>query len=563
MAERNGRQRLRRLALSRRRAIGAAAAGAGGVALAACGVGSKRGATKAPSAGQPGKPHAGGQIVVAASYDASTYDPATKLAEVGRLMVWTHDSALSFKTGSDVPYDQMTVNPGLAQRWEQPDPQTYTFHLQPDATFAALPPVNGRAVTSQDIKFTYEYLARSGQFKDAKLAPSSAAPMVAGMDRIETPDPVTAVVHFADPYAPFLSYAASQWLPILAHEVFDADGDFSKRMVGTGPFQLDLASSQKDSRWVYRKNPAYFRKGLPYADTVEDLTIAQNASQDAAFQTRQLDILDYSGMSLERVQQLEKSVPGAVRAEHLDTQSYYLYLNVSRPPFNDGRLRQALGLSLDRDEFIKTFSSGKGEWALAASVPGLFTEEETKQILKRDPAQAQQLVKAAGFQNGVDVEFIYATSYGDTFVSILQLLQAQWKKGGLNVTLKGLEHASESGRRRSGDYQLGMTPRGQGVPIELDSFVYGMFYPGSTDNQGRVNDPDLTPILLAQRRELDQAKRRDLLRQAVRRINEVPWCLALFFGSAYDLHQPYVKNFARNMSDVSSARYLTSVWLEK
>jgi ABC-type transport system substrate-binding protein len=90
-----------------------------------------------------------------------------------------------------------------------------------------------------------------------------------------------------------------------------------------------------------------------------------------------------------------------------------------------------------------------------------------------------------------------------------------------------------------------------------------MFYPGSTDNQGRINDPELTPLLEAQRRELDQAKRRDPLRQAIKRINEVPWCLALFYGTSYDLRQSYIKNFARNISDVSSARYLTNVWLEK
>lgn len=54
-----------------------------------------------------------------------------------------------------------------------------------------------------------------------------------------------------------------------------------------------------------------------------------------------------------------------------------------------------------------------------------------------------------------------------------------------------------------------------------------MFYAGSTDNQSRVNDPELTPLLEAQRREL--------LRQAIRRINEVPWALALFYGTAYDL----------------------------
>jgi peptide/nickel transport system substrate-binding protein len=383
-------------------------------------------------------------------------------------MAWTNESLLGYKSGSDVPYEQMTIIPALAARWEQPDPQTFTMHLKPGVSFAAVAPVNGRPLTAEDVKWSYEYLARTGRFKDTKLSPSSAAPMLSGLDRIDTPDPSTVVIHFAQPYAPLMSYAASQWLPILAHEIFGADGDFSQRAAGTGPFQQDAAASQSGSRWVYKKNATYFRKGLPYVDQVVDLTVAQNAGQDAAFLTKQLDILDYSGLGLDRVQQIEKSLPAAVRSAHLDSQSYVLYMNVSKPPLNDARIRQALAMSIDRDEFVKTFAEGKGEWALAAANPGMFTHDETVAILKRDPAQAQQLVRAAGYVNGVDIEFISATSYGDQFVSILQLLQSQWKRGGLNVTLKGLEHASESGRRRSGDYQVGMTPRGQGVPVEPD-----------------------------------------------------------------------------------------------
>jgi peptide/nickel transport system substrate-binding protein len=544
---------------TRRRILGAGAAASGGLLLA-CG---KQSATSTSSSGASNGPHAGGTITLADAYDASTYDPSTKLSEVGRIMAWTNDSLMAYKSGSDVPYEQTTIIPALAARWEQPDPQSFTLHLQPNVAFASLAPVNGRKLTSDDVKFSYEYLARSGAFKDSKLPPSSAAPMLTGLESIETPDPSTVTIRFSQPYAPFMSYAASQWLPIVAHEIYDADGDLSQRVAGTGPFQMDVASSQRGSRWVYKKNPTYYRQGLPYADQVIDLTIAENASQDAAFLPKQLDILDYSGLSLERVQQIQKTSPAAVSANHLDSQSYYLYMNVSKPPFSDPRVRQALAWSLDRDEFIKTFSDGKGEWALAAANPGMFTHDETAAILKRDPAQALQLIRAAGYSNGVDAEFIYATSYGDQFVSILQLIQSQAKSGGVNITLKALEHASESGRRRSGDYQLGMTPRGQGLPIDLDSYVYGMFHPSSSDNQGRVNDPQLTPLLEAQRRELDDAKRQAILKQAVIRINSVPWCLALFYGAAYDMHQPRINNFARNMSDISSARYLTNTWVSR
>jgi peptide/nickel transport system substrate-binding protein len=478
-------------------------------------------------------------------------------------MAWTSDSLLSYKIGSDVKYEEMTVKGGLADRWETPDAQTFTFKLHPGARYANLPPVSGRELSSSDIAWTYNYLARAGEFKEKKLAPSGAASMLAGLDAIETPDALTVVIRFRQPYSPFLRYAASQWLPIVAHEIYDADGDFSKRFVGTGPFQLDMASTQVGARWIYKKNPTYFQTGRPYLDEVYDLILPQQATQQAAFQTAQLDILDYTGLTLATSDQIRKTVPAAERDEHIQTQSYHLYMNLRKPPFDDARVRKAFALSIDRDEMIRTFADGRGGWALAAANTDLFTQEEVKKIIKFDPTQAKQLLIQAGKPNGADVELIYATSYGEQFASIAQLLQSQLKKGGINLSLKGIEHSLESSRRRSGDFQLGMTPRGQGLPLEPDSSLYGMFYPGSNDNQTGVNDPELTPLLEAQRREVDSAKRRELWRQAVRRINEVPWAAALFFSTGYELRQPYVENFARNISDESSARYLTDVWLAK
>jgi peptide/nickel transport system substrate-binding protein len=58
------------------------------------------------------------------------------------------------------------MEPEVADKWEQPDPQTYTFHMRPGVKFANLPPVNGRALTSSDLKFSYEYATRSGQVKE-------------------------------------------------------------------------------------------------------------------------------------------------------------------------------------------------------------------------------------------------------------------------------------------------------------------------------------------------------------------------------------------------------------
>jgi peptide/nickel transport system substrate-binding protein len=547
--------------LSRRQALGLAAGSGMAGMLMACG--RSTGGASTTGATQASQPKQGGTLNVAqSSDDPSSFDPVTQHKETGQTMLWTNDALLSFKTGSGVQFTQMDVLPGLAERWESPDAQTFTFHLRPGLKFANLPPVNGRALTSDDVKWTYEYLSRTGQFAGKNLPPSVVATMLEGITQVQTPDPGTAVVTFKAPFAPFVSYAASQWLPVLAHEIFDADGDFTKRAVGSGPFQLDAAASQRGTQWVYRRNPTYYRQGLPYADQVNNHVLADDATQNAAFDTRQLDILTEAGMTLAGVVQHEKAVPGSARLSAPNSNYYHLFMNVTKPPLNDPRIRQAINLCIDRDEMIKTFGNGGGQWALAGATPGMFSDDEAKKILKYDPAQAQQLVSQAGFPNGVDLVDVYAPSSGDTYVSVMQLLQAQLKKGNINLTLKSTDHTSQADLRRSGNYQVDLQPRGSGLPLDADSILYGDFYPGLASNYGRVDDPQLTPLLLQQRQEPDITKRTEIWKQIITRVNTVPWAVGLFFGTLFQIGQPSVHNYAPNMS-ADASLYLTEVWTSK
>lgn len=555
---------LQRKRLSRRSALGGLAlAGAGVAAFAAACKGPKAGGrpSGSTSTNQPGKPTYGGQLNLGAKQDPNNFDPAPETKATALYLGLTNDGLLGFKTGPDVPYDDVSVVPRLAERWETPDAQTYTFHLQNGVKFADLPPVNGRALSAADVKWSYEYLSRSGALSN--LPPTPSKSLFEGLEQIETPDPATVVVRFAQPFAPFSHYAASEYCAILAHEVFEQDGGFSKRQVGSGPWQLDLAGTRHGERWVFKKNPAYFAAGRPYIDQVNYLVIPDDAANNSAFLANQLDILDYSGMTIDTAEQIRKAAASAVQSEHADPSGGRIYLNVARPPLTDARIRKAIALSINRDAFIKAFAKGDGEWALEGSRPRLFTQEETKQILKYDPAQAKQLVGQAGFANGVELDCPFpGTQYGAQFVSELQLLQAQLKASGINLRLRSVDQATASKARRTGDYQLTTTPAGGfAANMDLDSVLFGLFDPKSASNFGKVNDPDLTVLLEAQRRELDPAKRTALIKQAVHRINETPWGLALFYGKVYNFWHPAVKNYAPNVAVLGEP--LINAWVAK
>jgi len=539
--------------LSRRRLIEAGSAGAAGLALAACGRG--KAAPSARSSRGSGTPKPGGTFAMRLSDDIASFDGSTSAKNELNETALAFSRLVRFKYGPDVKYSELTLEPEAASRWESPDPLTYTFHLRPGVKFANLPPVGGRDVTAADVKFSYEYATRSGQVKEQSkgktLLPAQYNWMLEGLDRIETPDASTAVIKFQQPFAPFLNYAATCSLSLLPHEIYDQDGDFKQRIIGSGPFQFDRASSQNGTRSAWKKNPSYWEPGKPYFDEFAFLIIKDPSTAYAAFQAKQLDFLSGAQMSAADVEQVKRNNPDAVVYPYIFFGAQDLWMNqMPGKLLADQRLRHAISLAIDRDEMIATLGGGKGAWSLGGAFPDVFTQDETKQLLKHDVAQARQLVTAAGYPNGVDVEFQYTTDYGPFYVSMIQLLQAQLKPAGLNIVFKVQDRQDTIQRRKNGDFIMSATAGD--VNTDIDSSVYQKYLPGSTGNNSRVDDPTLTALITAQRRELDPEKRKEIVRQAVRRIAETAEGLTTFYAEHNEFWRPSLKNYAPNFGNPGS-----------
>jgi peptide/nickel transport system substrate-binding protein len=536
-------------------------ASSGSVAvLAAC---HQQGGANSGTSGAAGKPKTGGHLNVAMPADPYDFDPTGKPSENQNAIKPAYDSLLSYKTGPGVNPAEMILQPAIAEKWESPDGQTYIFHLRQGVQFANLPPVNGRAVTVEDARWSIQYHSRTGPIKqDKKLFPALNTWAFEGMDSVETPDDKTLTIHFGAPFVPFLNYIAQYWFPILPHEVYDADGNFSNRIVGTGPWQLDPDQSQRGTRWVYKRNPTYFGSGLPYLDQLNWLIIKDDETQNAAFRAKQIDILgaDHSTVDDTTVDQIARENPSASRLEYPSTKGGIVYINANKPPINDLRVRKAVAFALNRSDMVKTYGGGTAGWAAAAETPGFFTQQELEQLCVYDVNQAKQLLAQAGYANGVDIEIINpGADRGQKEVGMIQLFQAQMKLAGINIVYHPLDRASEGNRKKSHDFYFDMTAGG--ASDDIDAALYANFYSKSDKNYGATNDPDLDKLLIAQRQELDENKRRDIVRQAVRRIYDQVWALSFFFPGQYQFAQPYVKNYAPH----SFARGLNAVqtWLDR
>jgi peptide/nickel transport system substrate-binding protein len=383
--------------------------------------------------------------------------------------------------------------------------------------------------------------------------------MYEGMQAVETPDKNTVVVRFEKPFLPFLSYAAAGWNPIAPHEVYDQDGSLKDRIIGAGPFQLDPAASQKSTLYVWKKNPNYWDKGLPYIDSVHWLVLPQQPTVVSAFQTKQLDLLQ--SIAYPQYQQVKKASPDARFFRYLQPQGYHLNFSQAHPgPLTDIRVRQAFAMSIDRDEINKTVAGGEGQWAVTGAVQGLFSEAEAKQLMKQDVAQAKQLLAAAGYANGLRVEWPYENDISQDNLTWFQLVQAQVKRAGIDLALIPLDKVDQRAKRRKGDFDVDVLQALGLLEADADSMMYGTFSSKGTTNWSKIKDPVLDKLLEEQRSEVDPAKRRDVQQQAAKRIVDQAWGVELIYPPIWDVTQPYLQNYYPHFSVRAP---FTRSWLTK
>lgn len=530
-------------------------------AVLACGPGSQPVQT-GPSDAEA-KPTSGGVLRVHERLDPFDWDITFTGATTPntRGIRGAYDTLLDFKSSPEVNFSEIVLMPGLAEKWESgADGKTFTFHLNKNARWANLPPVNGRALTSADVKWGLEYLARIGPFSGNKPSKSFVDWAYAGIAAVETPDPATTVVRFNEPNGAFLGIqATAKYAAIMPKEILEKDGNFKDQMAGSGPFQLDAAASQKGTRWVFKKNANYYRDGQPYLDEIRWLVLPEESTAHAAFKTQQVDLLDL-GVEPDRAAILKKDNPNAVAYRYVEPAPNQFFWNVTKAPMSDVRVRKAVQLSINRDEFVQTFAGGEGAWGLSGAIGGLFSESELKSIIKYDPNEAKRLLGDAGFPTGLKIDQLYAPERGARYVEELQLLQAQLKKTGIDMQLVAVARNDQSLAFRTGDFQTTSVSNAN-FAGDIGDWIYSLYMPNSVQNFNKVNDPGLTEILTKLGAEPDPAKRKELVRQGAKYIYENALGLAIYHSTAYQFWQPQVKGFAPNYW--RRERSMVDAWVAK
>src|SRR5215475_14203056 len=205
------------------------------------------------------KPRYGGKFVSVGNEEIPFYDMhQTSLGGIYAAVAPAYNCLIRTS-----PYDPkgQEIMPELADTWEVSDGgKTITFHLHKGVKWH-----DGAPFSSADVKYTIERIMHPPQGMVSPRGPVFKALV----ERVETPDPDTVVVHGKGPSNMLLSLFANGWNMIIPKHISEKDpvNALKTQVVGTGPFRLKEPPTTTLVK--YERNPDYFLKGLPYLDEIE------------------------------------------------------------------------------------------------------------------------------------------------------------------------------------------------------------------------------------------------------------------------------------------------------
>jgi peptide/nickel transport system substrate-binding protein len=510
---------------------------------------------------EAGQPKRGG-ILRVRGYDPVHFDHHQTINfKTNTTLSFAHSTLVRYKVGPDVAPGTFTPEPHLAESWETPDDTTYIFHLRKGVKWHNKPPLNGRELVADDVKFTFDRFRSEPGNADRH--------MLASVDHIEVVDRYTVKFVLKEPYVWLINVLAnprSMW--IIAPEVVQQFGDLKKpeSVIGTGPFLLERY--EPNVKTVFKRNPDYFLKDQPYVDGVEWLVLEDESTGLAMYRTGQIDAGPWHWWVVRQadLEALRKSHPNLVYKDVVDNVTSAIYMRTDQAPFNDVRVRRAISMALDRQGVIDAvYLKGQPTPAIA---PGLTAWSlpidqlgEGARYYQYNPKEAKRLLAEAGYARGFKTQLNFTGGYGRDMVDAVQLLEQYLKEIGIEVELKQQEYGAYMATTFAGKYE-GMAAGPISIAWEPDSVLYGMYEPGNLRNSSHVNDPKLLAMLQEQRRTKELEARKKLIFDIQRYIAEQQYYVFTITITYTCSWQPYVKNYAPNPSFDYGGR-VAALWLDR
>ncbi|CAN5845192.1 ABC transporter substrate-binding protein [soil metagenome] len=492
---------------------------------------------------QATEPQYGGILRAGMQTDPVGLDPhSTQATSTRNVLENVYDTLVMFDSS-------LQIVPGLAESWEaSEDGLTWTFKLRDGVMFH-----DGTPLRASDVVFSLQRIVdpdiaspRSGDF--------------AVVESVTAPDDATVVITLSEPFSPLLAKLAQSLNVIVSEKVAMANGnDLNNVVVGTGPFKF--AEYVPQTRLILEKNDNFWGtdadgNALPYLDGITFTFYPEPTARTTAIQTGNADFVEYvpaPDVDILRADP-EVEVVGGLSANFRS-----IYLNVTRPPFDNKLVREALAYAIDEQEVVDValFGTG-GVAATGTTVPvGQFYAVESSPYDGRDVEKAKELLTEAGYPDGFTFD-LYVTSTYDFLRTPAEIIQANLADIGVSLNIVPEDWSIYLPKVLDHDFDA--TILGESGQSDPDDFLYDVFHTGGGGNLGLYSNPDLDALLEQGRQVADPEKRKAIYTEAQQLILDEAPHIFLYHSAQYEAIRTNVRGFEHFPN--TSYLGLRTTWLE-
>jgi peptide/nickel transport system substrate-binding protein len=401
-----------------------------------------------------------------------------------------------------------TLHPGLATAWQRTAPTVWRLTLRTDVRWH-----DGTRFTAVDAKYSLD------RTFDPSVKAARLLPIFQTLERTETPDPATLVIHTNRPDI-LIPARLAVWGHIVPWAYIDRVGfaGFNQRPVGTGP--LRFASWTKGDQCVLEACTDYWDGPLDLDRVVFRTVPSPSARVEALLQGDADLITQVSPQHRDRIaSNASTRIVGALYAG-----LYVLAVNALAAPLNQLLVRQALSLAVDRDTIVKEIWRGRGLVPSGPIPRGDNHHDPSLPPLPYAPREARDRLRRAGYR-GEPVFLETTVGYLANDKAMTDAIAEMWEDVGVNVVVEVIDAATRHLKIRQQTFKGLWWSDPTSVLRDPDGMMGRLLSPGQMHDYWR--HPEFERLRLAARAGAETDRGEAYRRMTAIFLEQNPWIAVL------------------------------------